>query len=66
MEKRPYPGSKFSTFIPFIAKNLAPSFWPKHNTSPLTQTQTVFAYRLMGTRKTFTEGVDWREEPGVT
>ena len=31
-----------------------------------TQTQTVFAYRLMGTRKTFTEGVDWREEPGVT
>ena len=28
--------------------------------------QTVFAHRLMGTRKTFTEGVDWREEPGVT
>ena len=26
----------------------------------------MFAYRLMGTRKTFTEGVDWREEPGVT
>ena len=26
----------------------------------------MFAYRLMGTRKTITEGVDWREEPGVT
>ena len=34
MEKRPYPGSKFSTFIPFIAKNLAPSFWPKYNSHP--------------------------------
>ena len=34
MEKRPYPGSKFSTFIPFIAKNLAPLIWPKHNSHP--------------------------------
>ena len=34
MEKRPYPGSKFSTFIPFIAKNLALSFWPKYNSHP--------------------------------
>ena len=34
MEKRPYPGSKFSTLILFIAKNLAPSFWPKYNSHP--------------------------------
>ena len=34
MEKRPYPGSKFSTFIPFIAKNLAPLIWPKYNSHP--------------------------------
>ena len=34
MEKRPYPGSKFSTFIPFIAKNLATLIWPKYNSHP--------------------------------
>ena len=34
MEKGPYPGSKFSTFIPFIPKYLAPLIWPKYNSHP--------------------------------
>ena len=34
MEKRPYPGSKFSTFIPFSAKNLASLILPKYNSHP--------------------------------
>ena len=34
MEKRPYPGSKFSMFIPFTAKNLARLIWPKYNSHP--------------------------------
>ena len=34
MEKRPYPGSKFSTFIQFTAKNLAHLIWPKYNSHP--------------------------------
>ena len=34
MEKRPYPRSKFSTFIQFTTKNLAPLIWPKYNSHP--------------------------------
>ena len=48
MEKRPYPGSKFSMFIPFTAKNLARLIWPKYNSHPCAKFQRINIERNVG------------------